>query len=270
VSGVVARLRQALAEPQLRGLDVDTPEFAAAHRRILARKAIVRRLFERFYRECRRMDLRHFARCPGRRLEIGSGAGFVHDVYPDVVTSDVKPLPFVDLVCRAERLPVRDASLRAIYAINVFHHLPDPRGFFRAAIRALHPGGGVVLVEPFHGPLARRLFRDLFTSERFDADVPAWEPAPDAGDTGPMSNANQALSYVVFVRDRTRFAREFPELTLVVDRPHTHLWYVASGGVNFRQLVPTAAIPLLRAAEWALAPLAPWIALQHTIVLRRR
>jgi SAM-dependent methyltransferase len=268
VSAVLARLRRALGEPELRGLDVDTPELAAAHRRILARKAIVRRLFERFYRECRRMDLRHFARCPGARLEIGSGAGFLHDVYPDVVTSDVKPLAFVDLVCHAERLPVRDASLRAIYAINVFHHLPDPRGFFRAAARALHPGGGVVLIEPFHGPLARRLFRDLFTSERFDPDVPGWEADGAAG--GPMSDANQALSYVVFVRDRARFAREFPELSLVVDRPHTHLWYLASGGVNFRQLVPAAAIPLLRAAEWALAPLAPWIALQHTIVLRRR
>jgi len=57
------------------------------------------------------MDLRYFRDCPGRRLEIGSGAGIIREVYPNVITSDLKVLPFVDIVLSAERLPFADNSL---------------------------------------------------------------------------------------------------------------------------------------------------------------
>jgi len=85
-----------------------------------------------------------------------------------------------------------------------------------------------------------------------------------------MSGANQALSWVVFTRDRRRFEREYPELELVVDRPHTHLRYLLSGGVNFRQLIPSSFGGAVANLEEVLAPFNRWLALQHTIVLRRR
>jgi SAM-dependent methyltransferase len=264
---MMTRLRRWLVEPALRQADVDSVEFSLIHRRILQRKALLRWVFEHFYRECRAMDLRYFADCPGRRLELGAGSGIIKTLYPDVITSDIKPLPFVDLVLRAERMPFPEDSLRAVYAVNVFHHLPRPRDVFRELLRVLHPGGGVVFIEPYHGPLARWLFTRLHESERFDQGVPDWE-APAA--TGPFSGANQALSYVVFTRDRARFEREFPGLAVVLDRPHTHLSYLASGGLNFRQLVPDRLSPLVTATERLLGPLNRWIALQHTIVLRKR
>jgi SAM-dependent methyltransferase len=264
---VIESVRRWLIDPGVRGQDVDGVDVSLAHRQGLQRKVILRELFESFYRECRSMDLRHFDGTPGRRLEIGSGAGTIKGVYADVITSDVKRLPFVDLVMRGEAMPFPANSLRAIYAINVFHHVPDPRRFFREVLRVLHPGGGVVFIEPFHGPLARWVFRRLHASEGFDVDAPGWEAG---GPTGAMSNANQALSYVVFTRDRRIFEQEFPHLEVVADRPHTHLWYVASGGVNFRQLLPRGAIPLIRLVERLLAPFNPWIALQHTVVVRKR
>jgi len=55
-----------------------------------------------------------------------------------------------------------------------------------------------------------------------------------------------------------------------VDRPHTHLLYLLSGGVSFRQLAPTAATSMISGLERSLALLDRWIALQHTVVLRRR
>ena len=53
-------------------------------------------------------------------------------------------------VCRGEALPFSDGSVRALYGINVFHHLPSPRDFFRELVRVLGSGGGAVLIEPYH------------------------------------------------------------------------------------------------------------------------
>jgi SAM-dependent methyltransferase len=264
---VIAKVRDWLIDPTVRSLDVDSLEFSLAHRRVVQRKIILRSLFESFYKQCRAMDLRHIKNCPGARLEIGSGAGIISEIYPDMITSDVKVLPFIDLVLSASNLPFADNSLRAIYAINVFHHLPSPRDFLREALRVLYPGGGVVLIEPFYGPVASCIFKNLHKSERFDPSVAGWESSDEMGS---FSNANQALSYVIFKRDRVQFDREFPQFELVLDRPHTHLWYLVSGGVNFRQLLPDSLTFLVKATERLLSPLNRWLALQHTIVLRKK
>jgi SAM-dependent methyltransferase len=225
---------------------------------------MLRHLFSDFYARCRLFDEQHFT-APGIRVEIGSGSSFMKEVYPDVITSDIKQLPFLDLVCMGEALPFADVSVRAMYGINVFHNLPEPRKFFRELLRALAPGGGVVLIEPYYGPIARRLFSGLHASEGFDTQAERWE----TDSTGPMSAANQALSYIVFKRDLEKFRREFPGLSLVEDDPHTHLRYVISGGVNFRQLLPNAFDSAVAAAERLLSPLAPVLSLQHTLVLKK-
>ena len=264
---MIASIRNWLIDSTVASYDVDSPEFSIAHRQVVLRKHILRGLFENFYRECRSMDLRFFADCPGDRLEIGSGAGIVSEVYSDVITSDIKVLPFVDLVLQGEKLPFRDNSLRAVYAINVFHHLAQPRDFFRELLRVLNPGGGVILIEPFYGPVASWLFKNLHKSEGFEPDAPNWEPAVP---TGPFSKANQALSYIIFKRDLAQFNSEFPELELVFQRPHTQLWYILSGGVNFRQLLPDSLTGVARFSERMLSPFNPWVAIQQTIVLRKK
>ncbi len=263
---MITKFRDWLIDPTVRPHDVDSPAFSLAHRQIVQRKVILRRLFEAFYQECRGMDLRYFEDCPGARLEIGSGGGIINEIYPDVVTSDIKPLPFIDIVLSAENLPFANNSLRAIYAINVFHHLLGPRDFFREILRVVHPGGGVVFIEPFYGPLAAWVFKRLHNSETFEPDAPGWESSTRKG---PFSGANQALSYVVFTRDRSQFVQEFPQLKLVFHRPHTQLSYLLSGGVNFRQLLPDRLTPLVKIADQVLSPLNRWVALQQTIVLRK-
>lgn len=260
-------LRDWLKEPETRRLDMDGVEATVAHRAVLLRKKMLRDLFAAFYRECRKWDERYFAGAEGQRLEIGSGSSIIKEFFPDVITSDIKPLPFVDLVAPGESLPFPDGTLRAIYGINVFHHFPDPAAFFDETLRVLAPGGGVVLIEPYFGPLARWLFTRLHESEGFNANTPGWV---NVEQSGPCSRVNQALSYIVFHRDRDRFQRQYPGLEIVLDRPHTQLSYFLSGGVNFRQLLPNGLVFLARGAEKALAPLNRWLALQHTIVLRKR
>jgi SAM-dependent methyltransferase len=264
---LIENLRGWFLEPEMAAAkDSTRTDQALAARTVLERKALLRKLFERFYLQCRDLDQRHFRGTSGKCLEIGSGSSKMKEMLPNVLGSDVLTLPWLDLVLRAEEMPVADGSLRAIYGINVFHHLSDPRRFFHEAIRVLVPGGGVVLIEPYHGPVARLLFPRLHSDERFDPREPEWRQSWPAGS---QDVANQALSYIVFSRDRGKLLLEFPELELVGDYPHTHVWYLASGGVNFRQLVPDRLAGILEVAEHALSPLNRWISLLHTIVLRK-
>jgi SAM-dependent methyltransferase len=249
------------------GLDPDSPEFTMAHQRIVERKKLVRLVFADFCNRCRRADDRYFEKCAATaRVELGSGAGLMKRLYPDVITSDIKTVRFIDLVARGEELPFRDGTLRALYGINVFHHLADPQVFFSELTRVVAPGGGCVLIEPYYGPFARLLFRNLFTTESYDTEGPSWQRHDR---DRPASEANQALSYIIFRRDHALWTTEFPELQLVADEPHTHLSYLASGGVNFRQLVPTPLGQGLNWLERRLGFLDGVLALQHTVVIRR-
>lgn len=259
-------LRRWLSEPSLRGLNPGSVEFTVAHRKILTKKQAVRTIFESYYRRCHSLDLYHFGDVQGLRVELGTGAGFIKELYPDVLTSDVKGLPFIDLVARAECLPFPPGSVRTIYAINVFHHLSHPRAYFREMLRVLVPGGGVVMIEPYHGAVAKIIYKRLFTMESYEPDAPTWE----APVIGPAVGANQALSYIVFTRDKKILDEEFPDLQVVADEPHSHLAYLASGGINFRQLLPDRFVSSLLRLEEALPSLRPHLSLLHTLVLRRR
>ena len=260
-------IRARLIEPELRNVDVDSTEFTLRNLKVLKRKKILRELFESFYQELDFIDKAYFSQASGRCLEIGSGSSLIKETYPDVITSDIKNLPHVDKVFSALKMPFSDNYLRSIYGINVFHHLRDPSGFFNEASRVLRPGGGMILIEPYYGPFATVLLKHLHSSEGFDPYYPTWETHEP---TGPLSNANQALSYIVFKREVQRFNDEFPEFEILLDKPHTHIWYLLSGGVNFRQLAPDYMTRFIRNIEKVLAPLNPWLAILHTIVIRKR
>jgi hypothetical protein len=86
-----------------------------------------------------------------------------------------------------------------------------------------------------------------------------------------MNGANQALSYIVFERDRDEFNRLFPNLEIVHQETcGNYLIYLFSGGLNFRQLWPKWAAPMLSLIQQGLSPLNRWLALHHVLVIRRR
>ena len=162
-------------------------------------------------------------------------------------------------------LPFPDASLRALFLTHVFHHIPDVERFLREAERVLVPGGVIAMIEVPHTPLARFFFRH-FHPEPYDDRAAAW--AFDQSDA--MLDSNQALSWIVFFRDRERFERLFPGLS--VDPPRFLPWlgYLASGGVTRRNLVPDFLVPVFRALDRLLRPLDPWLALHWHLTVRKR
>jgi hypothetical protein len=259
-------LSRLLREPMLRQVHVDGPERIAAHKKILESKPVMRQVCREFYARCACLD-ESFLRGQGQRIELGAGVSFMKDFFPDVVLTDVVPADHLDAVLDAQDMKgVADSSIRAFYGIHCFHHFTNPRRFFAELSRTLVPGGGCILIEPYFGMLARLVYPRLFASEHFDMAQQAWEtPA-----TGPMSNANQALSYVVLFRDRSMVMREFPALRVVyADQLTNYPRYLLSGGLNFRSLVPGFCGPALRGVENLLSPLRGLLALHHVVVLQK-
>jgi hypothetical protein len=124
-----------------------------------------------------------------------------------------------------------------------------------------------VLIEPYFGPVAARFYRHVFDVEHFNKAQVDW----DRTDAARFVGANQALSQIVFFRDREELQAEFPQLEIAFARPiDNYLRYLLSGGLNFRQLVPDFSLGLVRFAETMLIPLRRCFALHHALVLRKR
>jgi SAM-dependent methyltransferase len=260
--GLIARLR----EPALEGVALDSEDRLVGHREILRRKRMAREVFDDCQARMRALAERYL-RADGAAIEFGAGVTPMRDRDPSVLSTDLMPAPGLDFAADAQRMPLRAGSVRVVYAQNVFHHVPEPQRFLGELDRVLAPGGGAVLLEPHHGPIASLLYKRLFASEGFDKAAASWETPM----TGPMQGANQALAYVVFVRDRARFEGLFPNLAIVHRSTlPNYVRYLVSGGLNFRQLLPDAAIAPLRGVEWALRPFAPLLGLHQLIVLRKR
>ncbi len=261
------KLITTLRDPRLQGVDPYSDECLILHREILQSKPMMRSVFVDFYRLIRRMDERWFSG-HGLRLEVGAGTSFIKSLYPDVIVSDVKQSEHLDQVIDATQTPFQDSTLRALYGINCFHHFPSAEAFFLEMRRVITPGGGVILIEPYFGLLARTIFRNLHDCEDFDMTQQSWSN-PELTET--KGRANQALSYLVFHRDRARFEKQFPDFEIVETKTLSQTFcYLLSGGLNFYQLVPNWTVPFIKAFDALLSPLGRWVALFHLVVIRRR
>ena len=239
----------------------DPARIDALRRRIRGKRAL-----EGWYRECYAKFAECVARSPGSGavLELGSGAGFLAELMPEVVTSDLLPYAGVDRVVDASRLPFAEGELRAILMLNVLHHLADVEAFFREAQRCLVRGGRVFLVDQYLGWISTPILRHLH-HEPCDPGSPGWAFAS----SGPLSGANGALAWIVFERDRALFERRFPQLRITTFRPHSPLRYFLAGGLKSWSLLPGAAFPLATALDEALARWSPrWCSFLDVELLR--
>lgn len=256
-------LKNLLAHPLTRGLDLDAPETTALRRRILQEKHFLKALYREWYTQLM-AAIPSAERCPGEVLELGSGGGFFRDLLPGCLCSDVFSCPGNDLVLDARHLPFRSASLRGIVMVDVFHHIPDVAAFLREAARVLRPGGVIAMWEPWNTPWSRFVYQRLH-HEPFDPQRQEW----DFPKGGPLSSANGALPWMVFARDKARLHQDFPLLRLETVRLDFPFSYLASGGVSLRALTPAFAYRPIRHFERALGPLLRYCAMFALIVVRR-
>jgi len=253
-------IRQILAHPLTRDIDLDDPATTELRRDIIRHNRFLLRVYEKWYRAIG-------AAIPSGSepvVELGAGAGFMTDYIPGLVTTEIFKCPGIDLVMDAQRMPFAKDSLRGLVMTNVLHHIPDAHRFLAEALRCVRPGGVVAMIEPWVTGWSRWVYRNLH-HEPFMPDTPRWEfPS-----TGPLSGANEALPWIIFERDKARFVSEFPGWRIAQVRLHTPFQYLVSGGVSMRQLMPGWSYFAWEGLEAALSPVMSQLAMFALIVLSR-
>ena len=228
--------------------DLDNSARVDDIRRRIHGKPSLKRFYEEMYLEYERC----LQRCPqaGIVLEIGSGAGFAKKIIPDLVTSDILPYEGIDQIIDGTKLPFADQTLRMICMMNVFHHIPDVESFLREAQRCLMPGGRVFIVDQHVGLLSNLILKYIH-HEPFLPEAEEWKFKTK----GPLSGANGALAWIVFVRDIILFRQLFPQLCLSRYEPHTPLRYWLIGGLKKWNLIPSWAYGLTKKLDHLLSRL---------------
>lgn len=242
--------------------DLDDPKTTLVHRDIIKSKPFLRKLYEEWYN----IFITHSESLPaGTLLEIGSGGGFLKEVFPGVTTSDIMPLESCDMTFSAESIPFKGEELSAIFMVNVLHHIPNSKNFFSEAQRTLKTNGKIIMVEPANSIFGRFIYRN-FHHEPFDPTACNWE----IPFTGPLSGANGALPWIIFERDKKTFEESFPNLKIKSIHYQTPFRYLLSGGVSMKCLVPDKTFGLITAFEKMLNPLSKYIGMFQTIVIEKK
>jgi len=263
---VAQKFRSILSNGLLELVDVDTSDIVTEHRKVLLNKKLIRDVFKEFYDLCIEIEGTFFSGT-GIQVEVGAGSSLFKHFYPGILSTDIKPAEHLDAVVDVLAMPFSASSVKSIFAINCFHHFPDPSKFFSELDRVLEVGGGAVIIDPYYGATASLIYPHLFPMEHFDKTQKEW--TPDHKMT-VSKWANQALSYIVFVRDRENFLSQFPMFEIVVQKPlGNFLRYLGSGGVNFKQLIPDGCVRTVKLLENLISPLHPLLALHHVIGIKK-
>jgi SAM-dependent methyltransferase len=251
-------IRKYLSHPLTRGLNIDDPGTTEIRKSIIITKKFLKRIYIEWYKSI----ASELPEQDGLVLELGSGAGFLRDFIPGLITSDILPCADVDIILDGYKLPFVENSLRGIVMTDVFHHLPHPRNFLKEATRCVKPGGVIVMIEPWVTPWSQFVYTKLH-HEPFRPEAETWEfPS-----TGPLSGANGALPWIVFQRDRIQFQREFPQWRIqkiFLDMPFC---YLVSGGISLRSFMPGWSFGIWRRMEKLLKPWMEYLAMFARITL---
>ncbi len=258
---LMSKLKRGLAHPSTVGLDIDDPTTTRLRRQIILDKPFLKKIYDQWYGSIAQA----LPRGPQLVLELGSGAGYMGDMIPRVITSDLLVCPGLGLVADGCRLPFADRSLRGVAMVDVLHHIPQPRRFLAEAARCVHEGGAIAMIEPWVTWWSRWVYTKLH-HEPFLPDANHWEFAT----TGPLSGANGALPWILFHRDRDQFEREFPQWGIETIQPTMPLRYLLSGGVSMRSLQPGWSYRFWGLIEHTLDRMGIGAAMFALIVLRRR
>lgn len=250
-----------LKEPQLEGQTPGTPRFFAIQKSIIQQRPLLKWSYDIWYARLL-ADARSVA-TPGLLVELGSGGSCLKDLEPALITSDVVD-QVADQVIDARHLPFADGSVKALFLTHVLHHIPDVCAFFAEAQRVLVPGGVISMIEVAHTPFARFFFRN-FHPEPYRDECRDWSFAQ----SDSMMDSNQALSWMIFKRDRNQFEQAYPQLKIETMALLPWLAYLLSGGVTKRNLIPNCLNPPIRGMERLLSPLAPVFALHWHICVRK-
>jgi SAM-dependent methyltransferase len=238
------------------------------HRRVWQRKRALALVYGVWFR--RMLDE---LKSGARVLEVGAGPGFLTAFARrwradlSLWSCDVIANPWNDFAANGESLPIRSASLDAVLAFDLIHHLGDPAAFFRECRRILVTRGRIVVIEPWVTPLSYPVYKWLHR-EGCHRDIDPWRPFARGTDKEPFEGDAAILLNMIRRTTQERW-RE-----LGFDPPHLtplngFAYLLALGFIDY-SLLPYRMAPMLLAMDRRLSSLARYFGMRALAVWLRR
>lgn len=241
-------------------------------RRVWAEKPSLRMCYAKWVRM-----IRARAR-PGTTLEVAAGSGVVRDLWNDpsvfasakgedeslLLATDLLPTPWIDRTMDALALDVPDGSIDNVLGVDAFHHFNEPTRFLDEALRALRPGGRLILLEPWISPASFVGYRLLHHEDVcFTADK-----RPGSDESDPW-NGNLAMMNRFWKR-RAEYLASRPAWRVAEFRRFGLFDFQLAGGFKPWALVPwPGAYAAFLKLDDLLAPLMPLLAFRALLVLEK-
>ena len=241
-----------------------TPQdcISRSHRQVWESKLVLREVYSDLYRKIVR------ACGPGTIVEVGGGSGNLKEFAPSVISFDIVPMPWLDCVADAQRLPFASGSIGNLVLFDVLHHIEIPARFLAEAVRVLLPGGRIIMVEPAITPLSWAFYSFIHEEPVVMSANPLVDKEPDP-QRDPFAS-NQAIPTLLVTRHRKSLEQRFPVLNIVKQEWLSLLCYPLSGGFKSWSLLTAGLVRLLLPVENVVAPiLGRWIGFRLFVVLEK-
>jgi SAM-dependent methyltransferase len=234
------------------------------HREIWNRKKILRIIYKEWYIRI----ISDLFSGKGKTVELGAGSGNFKEYKPDVISADIDPQDWLDMVFDAHQMPFKVGEVSNIVMIDVLHHLAHPVHFLNEAFRVLETGGRIVMLEPYPSLFSLPVYRKFHPEPYiFDAD---YFNKSGIEDKDPW-DSNQAVPYLLFYKQLKEFEANFSSKFRIVKKQRLScILYPLSGGFENKALIPDFLIPFFRLVECCFVPLRRWFAFRCYVVLEKR
>ena len=205
MSGLLQVLLDKLREPSTVKPFSSDIEQALCYRNIVMSKPSVRLIYENYYRIMKE----HLASVDTDypTVEFGSGSGFIKEIYPEVITTDILDLPHVDKCMDARNPSFDKESIGNIVFLDMLHHIDKPYEFLRKTAQLLVPGGRMVFIEPYVNICSWFLYKFVHAEKKFfdmDSKKREWEFE------NHLLDANTAIPTILFVKNLDVTGKNFP------------------------------------------------------------
>lgn len=232
-------------------LDTEAREQLIRHRRVWQQKRVLGRIYhDEFFAR-----LLFFRKMGGISVEVGGGPGFLSQMLPGLISTDIVWVPWLQAVADAQNLPFTSSRVTNIFGLDVLHHCAAPMKFLKESERVLVPGGRLILIEPWITPFSYLIYR-FFHQEDCDLSVRLLDGEVPLAETPKKPfDGNQAIPYLLFApKNLHKTMSALPALREKAIEPFCLFAYLLSFGFKPVNMLPNFLYPFVSRLERATLP----------------
>lgn len=235
------------------------------HRRVWKKKKILREAYLEWYKQIL-TDLR---RSTNKTIEIGAGCGNFKEFKPDIIACDIQSNPWINYSFDAHNMPFNSQSIANIVLIDTLHHLYNPIKFLHEAGRILESKGRLIMIEPYPSFFSSLIYKK-FHPEPFIMDINYFGRISNVKCQKNLLYSNQGIAFLLFFKNYQKTMSKFKTIFHTIKiKKMSYFLYPASGGFEYRQLIPDFMISFTKLMEYLLTPFKDLLAFRCYIVLEK-